>query len=110
MQQPLQITVHNISLSSAAEERIRNRCDKLERFCERIIGCHVTVDAPHHHKHKGEAYELRIVINVPGEEIVIRREPDEDLYIAIREAFDSAERRLKAHTEQRGGEARLHNS
>ena len=108
MQQPLQITVHNLSLSDVAEKRIRSRAEKFERFSERIISCHVTVDAPHHHKQKGERYEVRMVIALPGEELVIRHEPDEDIYVAIRDAFDVAERRLKEHKERRSGEARLH--
>ena len=108
MQQPLQITVLNISLSGAAEKRIRSRAGKLERFSERIISCHVTVEAPHHHSQKGELYEVRMIITLPGEELVIRHEPDEDIYVAIRDAFDAAERMLKEHKERRSGEARLH--
>jgi len=110
MQQPLQITHHDISLSDTDESRIHKRAEKLERFSSRIISCHVTVDTPHHHKHKGEAYLVRIVIAVPGEELVIEHEPDENLYVAIRDAFNAAERRLKEHSERRGGEARLHSS
>jgi len=109
MQQPLQITQHNISLSEAAETRIRDRAAKLELFSKRIISCHVTIDVPHHHKQKGEAFEVHIAINLPGEELMIRHEPDEELNVAIRDAFDAAERRLKEHAERRGGEARLHN-
>ncbi|ATX81042.1 ribosomal subunit interface protein [Mariprofundus ferrinatatus] len=108
MQRPLQITVHNLSLSDAAEARIQGRADKLEHFSERIIGCRVTVDAPHHHKQKGESYEVRILITLPGEELMIKHEPNEDIYVAIRDAFDAAERRLKEHSERRSGEARLH--
>ena len=108
MQQPLQITTHNLSLSDTAEERIRSKAEKLERFCDQIISCHVIVDAPHHHKQKGESYDVNITISVPGEELVVKHEPDEDLYVAIRDAFDAAERRLKEHSERRSGEARRH--
>jgi len=108
MQHPLQITHHNISLSEAAEQRIRSKAAKLERFCDQIISCHVTVDSPHHHKHKGESYDVKIVITMPGEELIVKHEPDEDLYVAIRDAFNAAERKLKEHSERRSGEARLH--
>ena len=108
MQQSLQLTTHNLSLSDIAEERIRSRAEKLERFCDQIISCHVTVDAPHHHKQKGESYDVNIAITVPGEELVIKHEPDEDVYVAIRDSFDAAERKLKEHSERRSGEARRH--
>ena len=41
MQQPLQITTHNLSLSDVAEERIRSRAEKLERSCDQTISCSI---------------------------------------------------------------------
>src|SRR4030067_658036 len=34
---------------------------------------------------------------VPGSELVVKREPHEDLYVAIRDAFDAARRQLEEH-------------
>jgi hypothetical protein len=47
-------------------------------------------------------YGARIDLTVPGEEIVIGREPGhdhahEDVYVAIRDAFDEAKRQLQDH-------------
>ena len=108
MQHPLQITNHNLLLSGEDEENIRNKAAKLEQFCDRIISCHVTVDAPHQHKNKGLLYELHIHIAVPGEELVVKHEPNESLRTAIRDAFDAATRQLKEHAQRRSGEARRH--
>jgi len=108
MQHPLQITNHNLLLSGEDEEKIRSRAVKLERFCDQIISCHVTIDAPHLRSSKGLLYELHINIAVPGEELVVRHEPNEALNVAIRDAFDAAERQLKAHVQRRSGAARRH--
>jgi len=110
MRHPLQITNHNLLLSTADEEKIRNRAAKLERFCDRIISCHVTIDAPHLHSNKGVLYEVHINIGVPGEEIIVKHEQHEDLHVAIRDAFDVAQRQLQAHVQRRSGEARLHSA
>ncbi|OIO67495.1 MAG: hypothetical protein AUJ57_11330 [Zetaproteobacteria bacterium CG1_02_53_45] len=110
MQHPLQINNHNLLLSSEEEEKIRIKAAKLERFCDHITSCHVTVDAPHMHSNKGVLYELHINIDVPGEELVVKHEPNENLHVAIRDAFDAAERQLKAYVQRRSGAARLHNS
>ncbi len=108
MQHALQITCHNVSCSEAVEERIRSRVAKLERFSDQIISCHVTIDAPHQHKRKGELFYVHINIAVPGEVLAVKHEPAEDLYVAIRGAFDAARRKLQEHVERRSGEARRH--
>ncbi len=88
--------------SPAVDARIRERAARLERFHDRIGGCHVTVQAPHQHHHKGQLYEVRLRVHVAGAEIVIDREGSqdhahEDVYVAVRDAFDAAERKLEDH-------------
>jgi hypothetical protein len=46
-------------------------------------------------------YHVHIDIAVPGEELVVGREPHEDLAVAIHEAFDGAKRQLKEFSELR---------
>lgn len=95
MKLPLQITSRNVSLSDAAEQAIREKAAKLDQFYDRIMGCRVLVEAPHRHQHQGNQYNVRLDITVPGSEIVIKREENEDLYVAIRDAFDAAQRKVK---------------
>lgn len=109
MQIPLHIDFQNVAPSEFIAERIRERVAKLERLCDRITRCHVVVESPHHHHHKGFEYHVRILLRVPGEEIVISRDPGDDrahydVYVAIRDAFDAAERRLKEHAERLRGD------
>jgi ribosomal subunit interface protein len=104
----LQITVRNVSLSEAAEENIRERASKLDSFYDRITSCRVTVDAPHRRQHKGILYDVRIDMTVPGSELVIKREPHEDVYVAIRNAFDAARRQLEDFARRQRGEVKSH--
>ena len=53
------------------------------------------VEVPHRHQHKGVLYNVRIDMTAPGGELVVKREPAEDLYVAIRDAFDAARRQLQ---------------
>jgi len=98
MKLPLQITSRNVSLSENAEQTIREKAAKLDQFCDRIMGCRVLVESPHNHQQHGNHYNVRLDITVPGSEIVIKREENEDLYVAIRDAFDAARRKVKEHT------------
>ena len=58
------------------------------------------VDLPHQHHHKNKIYHVRVTVDLKGREIVIGREPSRDeshadFYVAIRDAFDAAERQVK---------------
>ncbi len=108
MQLPLQITARNMSLSEAAEQTIREKAAKLENFHDKITSCRVVVECPHRHKHQGVLYNVRIDLTVPGAELVVKREPNEDLYVAIRDAFDAARRQLQDHARRQRGEVKIH--
>lgn len=94
MNRSLTLTVRNLSLSDVAAGLIREHAEKLESLGHPITACRVLVDVPHRRHHQGKAYDVRITLAVPGAELVINREPNEDLYVAIRDAFDAARRRL----------------
>jgi ribosomal subunit interface protein len=95
-----QITFRNMEPSEAMEQNIRERAEKLDRFHDQIMSCRVMVEAQHRHHHQGNVYHVRIDLTVPGEELVVSRDPGrdhahEDVYVAIRDAFDAARRQLE---------------
>ncbi|MDH5181062.1 MAG: HPF/RaiA family ribosome-associated protein [Gammaproteobacteria bacterium] len=113
MQLPLQITFRNIEPSESVAAKVRERAGKLERFVDKIIGCRVTIEAPHKHHHKGSPYEVRIDVTVPGSEIVVSRHPGqngahEDIYVAVRDAFNAMRRQLEEYINQRKGKVKSH--
>jgi len=101
---PLQISFRDISHSDAVEDRIREKVAKLETYTDRIISCRVVVEAPHRQHKKGTLYHIRVDLTLQGEEIVVDRDPDdhahEDVYIAIRDAFEAVRRQLKKSLRQ----------
>jgi len=106
MKVPLQITFRDVPRSTEIEERIRAKAAKLDRFYDRITGCRVVVDAPHRNRQSGNLYHVRIDLSVPGEEIVVNREPHkhqehEELAVAIRDAFNAAQRQLQDYSRKR---------
>jgi ribosomal subunit interface protein len=94
MKTPLQITMRDIPHSEALDTHIRSKVEKLEGTLEDIVSCHVVVAVPHKHQHQGKEFNVRIELNVPGSEIVINRDHHEDVYVALRDAFDAAKRKL----------------
>lgn len=115
MQLPLQITWRNLEASEAVESVIQEKAQKLERFAEHITSCRVTIEAPHKHHHQGNIYHVKIDITSPGTEILASKYSDkhhahEDVYVAIRDAFDAARRQLEDYVRKRRGKTKTHES
>jgi len=105
---PLQITVRNLAHSEALDALIRERAERLQRFHPRIVHCHVVVELAGRHQHKGKLLAVRIDLKVPGAEISIDHQHDEDARIAVRAAFDAAQRRLEDQVRLRRGDVKAH--
>jgi ribosome-associated translation inhibitor RaiA/cold shock CspA family protein len=117
MQMPLEIAFHNMQPSDAVEAEIRKRVAKLEKVYERLVGCRVSVEGLHKQHRTGNVYEVHIELMVPGHQnLVVSREPHKakeryanpDVYASVRDAFKSAERRLKDFKERQRGEVKPH--
>jgi cold shock CspA family protein len=109
MKVPLQITFRRGERSDTAETRIRERAAKLDRLYEDVISARVVVDVPQMRHRKGRIYQVQVAVAVPGRELVVNREPllnhaHEDLTVAIDDAFEAMERRLKEHSREIQGE------
>ena len=108
MKLQLQITTRDIPHSEALESHIRQKAEKLETFYPQIMGCRIVVEVPHKHKTQGNLFNVRLDITVPGKELVVTREPNEDVYVALRDAFDAAKRQLEDYGRRQRGEVKAH--
>ena len=103
MDSNLMISFHNLPHSDAVEHDIRERVAKLEGLFDKIVSCRVVVEAPSKNAGGAAAFAVKIDINVPGNDIVVKPDPSPDMHSAVVAAFDAAKRRLKAHAEKRRG-------
>ncbi len=114
MQTPLEIVFQGMSSSLAIEERIRNEAKKLERYYSRITACRVVIEAPHKRHEKGNLFNVRVELSVPGRApIVVSRNPaenhaHEEPYVALRDAFDAARRQLRNANRNQRGDVKFH--
>ncbi|HTV88552.1 MAG TPA: HPF/RaiA family ribosome-associated protein [Stellaceae bacterium] len=114
MEVPVEIAFHNVSSSAAVEDEIRERVDKLGRLYDHLVGCRVSVEQLHRQHRTGNLYEVHVEMRVPGEELVVSREPhrarekfaDVDIGIALRNAFKAAERRLRDYKSRQRGDTK----
>lgn len=115
MQLPLQISFRNMPPSEAVEASIRRHAEKLEHFTGDIISCRVIVEPAHKHHRQGNLYHVRVDVKLPGTELVTGRERDlhhahEDVYVAIRDAFEAMKRRIEDQVRLRRGQVKHHES
>lgn len=108
MQIPLRISLHGIARSDALYNAIRENADRLERYCDRIMRCRVVLELLGRHKRKGKEFSVRIDLKVPGGELAVTREPDENLQVALRDAFDAARRQLEDYARTQRGDFKRH--
>ena len=115
MRLPLQVTFRNMQRSEAVEADVREKAAKLDTFYDGVMSCQVVVEAHHKHHHKGNLYHVRIDLTVPGNELLVTREPKdhrahEDVYVAVRDAFDAARRQLEDYVRRRRGRVKKHDT
>lgn len=113
MQTPLQITFRNLENSPTVEAKIRERVEALERFYNRITSCRVVIEEPNRHHRGGRLYHIRVDLKIPGEEIVVKRDPSEhhaheDIYVAVHDCFDAVRRQLEDHVRRQRGDIKAH--
>lgn len=102
------ISFHGVEHSPTLDQLIRERIAKLEEFHPRITGCHVAVERPHKHHSHGNQYKVRIVVNIPGRQIVINHDHNEDIHAAVRDAFNAAGRRVEDQVRRQRGDVKHH--
>lgn len=104
----VQITSRGLELSSLQKQEIRKKIEWLGRYFDRIMRCRVVVEEPHRHKHEGRQFRVSIEIRVPGEEIVVKRQLNEELEVALRDAFDAARREVEDYVRRFRGVVKYH--
>jgi ribosome-associated translation inhibitor RaiA len=103
MQNPVEIVLRGVPQSSALEHYIREQARKLDRDCNAVRDCHVVAEALHRQKQQqGPQFSVRLNITLPGTEVMVNREHGEDVYIALRDAFEAASLQLRERMRRQG--------
>ena len=105
----VKVVIRDMPNSQALEEHVRKKAEKLSLYCDRIHLCQVVIEVPQKHKRQGKLFNVRIDITVPGKELVVNRNLNEDVYVAVRDAFRALIRQLETYDGKRRGNVKNHN-
>lgn len=95
------IIFRGIDHSDAVEDVVQKKLEKLQRYSDEIQTLRVILESPHNNHHKGKMYHVGVEAVIPNHDLVVNHDQHdnhshEDIYVAIRDAFEAMERRLKA--------------
>jgi ribosomal subunit interface protein len=99
--------------SAAVEAKVREKAEKLDQFHGHIMGCRVVIEQIANHHQQGKLFQVRIDVTVPGGEVVVSRDKGrnhahEDVYVAIRDAFNAARRQLEDKSRRTRRDVKTH--
>jgi len=107
VQIPVEVSGRGHEITPDEGARIRTEVDRLERFYDRLTGCKVVISVPHRHPTgRAVAYLTRLILEVPGGELVITRQPKPTVREALDDAFHAARRRLQDHARELRGDVK----
>jgi ribosomal subunit interface protein len=110
MQTALQITIRHMEHSHELTTRVREEVEKLSRFYSDIVSCRVVIEQRDRHKSKGRSFNVWIALGIAWHELIVNHDHDEDVYVALRDAFASLTRRLEDVARRQRGAVKKHAS
>jgi ribosomal subunit interface protein len=96
----VEVHFHGIEKSEAVEQRVREKVAKLKKHFTQMTSCRVAVEVPQRKADRPTVYQIKIEIGVPRRApVIVSHErtgshANEDLPLAIREAFEAALRKV----------------
>lgn len=104
----LKIQFLGFAESEAISAAVWDHVESLEKISDKIMSCHVVISRPHRKQHQGNIFHVKLRLHMPGADIIIDKDPGknhahEDVYVAIRDAFLAARRKVEDFVRIRSG-------
>jgi ribosomal subunit interface protein len=107
----LEISFRDIDHSDGIEQLIRDKAGKIQSIYDSITGIRAVVAMPHNHSNKGKLAHVSLEIGLPGETVAITNDnhdnsDHEDMYVAVKDAFEIAQRKIRKIHDKRHDQKR----
>lgn len=94
------VVFRDLDHSPALSFTINRKLAKLSRFSDDILRSRVVLESPRNRKHKGKLYRASIELHLKNHPIAVSHD-GASAHLAVRDAFDAAERKLISTCHQR---------
>lgn len=97
--------------SEAVNTAVQEHIDSLEKMSPNILSCRTILTRPSRKHQQGTTFQVKLLLQLPGTTIVINKDPGlnhahEDIYVAIRDAFLAARRKVEDYNRIRSGQVK----
>lgn len=90
----IQIIFRTANSSPVAKNYIQKHFDKICQTYNNIKFCRVVIDVTQNRNHLSKLFNVSITIVTPGKQLIVNKNPNENLYIAISNAFSKMDKIL----------------
>ncbi|MBS3803610.1 MAG: HPF/RaiA family ribosome-associated protein [Oleiphilaceae bacterium] len=114
MQIPLEVKFNDVDRSQWLDDYIEERVERLDRMCDNLISCRVTVGRAQHSHNTGNPYRVLVEVTFPPKkDLVVDKQgtvgdTQVQLRPVIRRAFEAMEKRIQKETDMRNGDVKHH--
>ena len=108
MQVPIQVTFRDVKHSSDVMNHVNEKSEKLNKFADNMISCQVVIEYASKQQQSGNLFNTRLIVNVPGKELVSSHNQNENMYMSIHKAFDDMTRLLEDYSHILHGKVKHH--
>lgn len=102
------LTLRNIKPSPSLKNAIDQKMEKLEGLYPRLVSGRVVIESPNRRHHHGNLVVVHIYLTTGGSKGVIVHQRDQDVQVAIRDAFEAIHRQLQDLTKRGREKVRNH--
>ncbi len=114
MQAPTEIAFRHYEPSDEVRSEIDRQVKRLEKFGPRITSCNVVIEGPGAHHRQGALFKVDLRIAMPERKEIVVSKTHGDAHerehplVAIREAFDEANRQIEDAAREIRGDVKAH--
>jgi len=101
MRDPLTISLRGIEPSEELQACIAKEARRLASIGENLVGCVVIAEKLENDARQGVHFAARLIVTLPGAEVVVNREDNADILKAMRAAFAAAAQQLRDQVQRR---------
>lgn len=108
MKTPLHLQFRGIEPTDSLRQLAAGHVERLQSLAGDVMACRVSIEQLQKHQHQGRPYGVMIDLTLPGHELAVNRVQHQDVYVAVRDAFDAMHRQLETVVQKRRGQIKHH--
>lgn len=107
------VIFHSMDPSEAVRQRGELLLERLARLAPGIMRGRMMIESRHRRHHQGNVFHVSVQVHLAGVDVEVTNDPDlnhahEDVYVAMRDAFNAAKRQLGERGARRSGKGARH--